>query len=173
MAVGAVSSEPVSHVDKRTKNECESPGSVPEYPASESSIDSASSSRRLKNAIEQDFIDQTSCTTILSADPRTSLTPRKTASHLSRVERFCLLQASDLEDRGGPLGLPQWLATQGSRPRRRPQAGPRLPTMYALPIACMIATIHRLPDRRKTNAKNSPMPKMAKNTGPAVDSPAA
>ena len=55
VAVGAVSREPVSHVDKRIKDEYESPGSVPEYPASEASIDSASSSRRLENAIEKDF----------------------------------------------------------------------------------------------------------------------
>ena len=34
---------------------------------------------------QKDFINQTSCTTILSADPRTSLTPRESASHLSRV----------------------------------------------------------------------------------------
>ncbi len=53
MVVGAVSSEPVSHVDKRTKDEHESPGSVPEYPASESSIDSASSSRRLEMPLKR------------------------------------------------------------------------------------------------------------------------
>ena len=83
--MGAVSSEPVSHVDKRTTDEYENPGSIPEYPASESSTDSASSSRRLENAIEKDSIDQTSCT-----DPRTSLTPRESASHLSRVSRLSI-----------------------------------------------------------------------------------
>ena len=86
VAVGAVSSEPVSHVDKRTKYEYENQ-SVSDYPASEALIDSASSSRRLENTVEKDFRDQTSCTTILSADPRTSLTPRESASHLSRVRR--------------------------------------------------------------------------------------
>ena len=39
----------------------------PEYPASEASIDSASSSRRLENAVEKDSIDQTSCATIFVA----------------------------------------------------------------------------------------------------------
>ena len=53
VAVGAVSCEPVLHVDKRIKDECKNPGSVPEYAASEASIDSASSSRRLENAVER------------------------------------------------------------------------------------------------------------------------
>ena len=45
--VGAVSSEPVSHVDKRIKDECENPGSVPEYPASESASRIPGSSRMI------------------------------------------------------------------------------------------------------------------------------
>ena len=47
MAVGAVSSEPVSHVDKRIKDECENPGSIPEYPASESASRIPGSSRMI------------------------------------------------------------------------------------------------------------------------------
>ena len=45
--MGAVSSEPVSHVDKRIKDECENPGSVPEYPASESASRIPGSSRMI------------------------------------------------------------------------------------------------------------------------------